>query len=497
MTRGKPDGYATRERLHAWFHADIEAPLAQRVGGEKRLRLILLLAGVLALDSADKATIGAIVADLERSLRIGNVQVGWLVTASTGVGAVLTLPFSVFADRAHRTHLLAIAIAAWSLAMAAGAASPSFLILLASRLLLGGAIAAAGPAVTSLTGDYFRPGERGRILGYILAGELVGVAVGYLLLGNIATLTSWRVSFAVLAAIGFALALVVWQRMPEPRRGAQGSTSAARKPRDRDGGDRSKSALAKDLRRRNVRPEKAHVTRDDPTAWSLWRAVRYILSVRTYVALVVASSLGYFYFTAVRTFAIEFMRARFALGESAAIGVTVALGIGAIGGVLVAGRTGDALIRRNVITGRVLVGGAAYLVAAIAFVPGLLVTSLFIAAPCFVIAAAGIGGANPAVDAARLDVMHAALWGRAEGVRATLRRTFEAAAPPLFAYVAILLGGSGNIANASPSDVTGLDRALVVMLATLALAALVLLFGATRTYARDAATAIASDEASR
>src|SRR5690349_14646826 len=68
MMRGKPSGHATRERLHDWFRADIEAPLAQRVGGEKRLRLILLLAGVLALDSADKATIGAVVADLERSL---------------------------------------------------------------------------------------------------------------------------------------------------------------------------------------------------------------------------------------------------------------------------------------------------------------------------------------------------------------------------------------------------------------------------------------------
>ncbi len=198
-----------------------------------------------------------------------------------------------------------------------------------------------------------------------------------------------------------------------------------------------------------------------------------------------------------RTFAIEFMRARFALGESGAIGVTVALGIGGIGGVLVAGHLGDALIRRNVITGRVLVGGAAYLVAAIGFAPGLLVPSLFIAAPCFAVAAAGIGGANPAVDAARLDVMHAALWGRAEGVRATLRRAFEAAAPPLFAYVAILLGGNGNVASAKPSDVAGLDRALVVMLATLALAGFVLLFFATRTYARDAATAIASDDATR
>jgi sugar phosphate permease len=252
------------------------------------------------------------------------------------------------------------------------------------------------------------------------------------------------------------------------------------------------------VRRRDIRPYDANVLHEDPTRWPLGRAVRHVLSVRTYLVLVIASALGYFYFTGVRTFAIEFMRARFSLSESVAIGVTVGVGLGAIAGVLVAGRIADALIAHRFLKGRIVVAAAAYLLAAIAFVPGLLATSLLVATPFFALAAAGIGGANPAVDAARLDVMHSALWGRAEGVRSTVRRAFEAVAPPLFAYVAILFGGRAGAGRfQGPGDVVGLDRALLVMLVTLAVAGLILLFRATRTYARDAATTIASQNATR
>jgi len=58
------------------------------VGGAARLRVIVLLACVLALDAADKASIGATAVQLERDLHIGNTSIGLLVTVSTAVGAI-------------------------------------------------------------------------------------------------------------------------------------------------------------------------------------------------------------------------------------------------------------------------------------------------------------------------------------------------------------------------------------------------------------------------
>jgi hypothetical protein len=50
------------------------------LGGAARARVILVLAGVLGLASADAATVGASAAGLRRALAISNTDLGLLVT---------------------------------------------------------------------------------------------------------------------------------------------------------------------------------------------------------------------------------------------------------------------------------------------------------------------------------------------------------------------------------------------------------------------------------
>lgn len=494
--------------LTGWLRGGIERPLEALAGGPARLKVIALLACVLGLDAADKATVGAVAAQIEAALRVGNLEIGWLVTASTAVAAVMTLPFGALVDRVPRVRLLALALAGWSATMLVSGAAGSYPMLLLSRLALGVIAAAASPGVASLTGDFFRPGERGRVFGYVLVGELVGVALGFLVCGNVAAWLSWRASFWGLAALGFVLALVLWRYLPEPARGGQSSipVGARRVPSDGDpaqpatGESASSGVLRRVIRWRGVRPRQALMDMDPATA-SLWRAVRYVLAVPTYRTLIFASALGYFYFTGLRTFAIVFMRGRFDLGQTAASSLAVLLGLGAIGGVLLAGRLGDRLIGQGHLTGRVLVAATAYLGAAAAFLPALLLDTLWLAGPFFFLAAAGLGGANPALDAARLDVMPSALWGRAEGVRATFRFALEAIAPPLFGYASTRFAGSGGAATSAlaggdaavHAGAAGLADTFLAMLAPLALAGLLLLVRGTRTYVRDVASALAAE----
>ncbi|MGH8162791.1 MAG: MFS transporter, partial [Rhodanobacteraceae bacterium] len=417
--------------LQDWFRRDIEMPLANIVGGPARLKVITLLAAVLGMDAADKATVGAVAAPLEHAFHIGNVEIGLLVTVSTAIGALATLPFGILVDRMNRTRLLAACIVVWSIAMAVSAASTSYPMLLLCRLALGAIVAAAAPAVASLTGDFFHPGERGRIYGYILAGELVGVAFGFLISGNVAAFFSWRVSFWVLAAVGFLLGFLIWRFLPEPDRGGQNALpSQAGETTGGAGADKSEeSDIEEEIEERDIEPHEALVLDVDPEKMSQWQAVRYVLSIRTYRTLIIASALGYFYFIGLRTFALVFVRDRFGLAQSTASTVSVGIGLGAIAGVLLAGRLADHLIQRGRINGRIITGAVAYLIAAAALLPGLFIGSLYAAAPFFFVAAAGLGGANPAVDSARLDIMHSRLWGRAEGVRATVLYALQAIAP--------------------------------------------------------------------
>ena len=498
-------------RLRDWFQRDVENRVEAAVGGPARLRVIVLLASVLGLSTADTATVGAIATELERALHIGNTDIGLLVTASTAVGAVATLPMGLLTDRVNRTRLLWISILVWCAAMIASGAATSFLMLLLTRLALGAVVATAGPAVASLTGDLFPPAERGRIYGYILTGELIGTGVGFLISGDLAGVLSWRVGFWWLAAPGVVLAWSIRRYLPEPARGGQsrlrpGDTDI---PSDRsvdrgaepeyDGQADDDGEVEREVEDEGIRPRAGLVLQSDPTDRPLRWAIRYVLSIPTNRVLIVASALGYFFLQGLETFAVVFLRGRFGLGQSTASTLLVVLGLGAILGVLIAGRIGDALIDRRHITGRPMVAGAAFVIAAALFVPALLTTALLVAAPLFFLAAAGLGGANPPLDAARLDIMHSRLWGRAESVRTALRTGLQALAPLLFGYVSTLLGGAGgglgHPTGAQPHGAAGLDHTLLIMLVPLVAAGTLMLARARATYPRDVATAVASERA--
>ena len=307
--------------LRTWWQRSVQARAAAKVGGQARLQVIALLACVLGLQSADNATVGAIAAPLSADLGIGNTQIGLLLTLTTGIGALSTLPVGMLVDRVHRVHLLTGAIVVWSIAMAVSGFADSYVMLLFTRLALGAVIATASPVVASLIGDFFGAGERGRIYGYILLGELIGSGLGLVVSGSVAGANSWRASFIVLSVPGLALAWGVHRLLPEPVRGGhslavEGDGDADPAPDDEVG------LVEKAQRAQGTTPHKSLVLTMDPATMSMHDAVRYVLSIRTNVVLIVASSLAYFFFTGLQTFAVEFLRGRFGLGQSVASAVT-------------------------------------------------------------------------------------------------------------------------------------------------------------------------------
>ncbi|MGH3049404.1 MAG: MFS transporter, partial [Gaiellaceae bacterium] len=263
--------------------------LTNRIGGAERTRVVVLLASVLALSSADASTVGASATQLRAGLGISNTDVGLLVSVTALVGAVASIPFGALADRLRRTWLLGAAILLWGVAMLWSATVPTFEELLLARVCLGGVTAVAGPVVASLTGDYFPPSERGRIYGYILAGELVGAGVGFTVTGDIAAL-SWRAAFVILALPAFALAWFV-VRMPEPKRGGTAGGEDTAGPTDAQ-------RLA---RERGIEADPELVLRRDPRRMGIVAASRYILRVRTNIVLIVSSALGYYFLAGVQT----------------------------------------------------------------------------------------------------------------------------------------------------------------------------------------------------
>ncbi|MGH8162180.1 MAG: MFS transporter [Gammaproteobacteria bacterium] len=496
-----------------WFREDIEEPAIAFLGGPARFKVIVLLACVLGLDGADKATIGAIAVKLEQALHISNLQVGLLVTASTAIGVFAILPLGILADRVKRVRLLTAAVVVWSLAMAVSGFSISYAMLLFTRLALGAIVATAAPVVASLIGDFFQPAERGRIFGFILTGELLGVAFGFLMSGSVADFFTWRTPFWILAAIGLALAVALYVLLPEPARGGQSRIAlganefdaAADTSIDASSGkaddEREEDQVEEEIEEAGIKPDPRRVPAVDPARLSWPRAVRYILSIRTNVLIIVASALGYFYLAGLETFGVVYMHGRFDLSQSAASATLVASGIGAIVGVLLVGRLSDRLIEHGHYRARIWTGAAAFFVAALFLLPGFLSGSLYATGILFFIGALGLGGVNPPMGAAQLDIMHSRLWGRAESILSSLRYAFVAIAPLIFGYLSTVFGGTAHplgptLGKAIQNNAVGLGLTLAVMLATLIGAGIALLL-ALRSYPRDVATAHAFEDKTR
>ena len=195
--------------------------LTDRLGGPARRRVIVLLGLVLALSAADASSVGAIAAQLQPALGIGTAELGLLVTVSSLVGALAAIPCGVLVDKTRRVNVLAVSIVLWGVAEAVSGFSTSFGMLLLTRLLLGAVTGTAVPAVASLTGDFFPAGERGRIYGYIVAGEVAGAGLGIGVSSLVSAAFGWRAAFVVLAVPSIALAWALWRKLPEPARGGQ------------------------------------------------------------------------------------------------------------------------------------------------------------------------------------------------------------------------------------------------------------------------------------
>jgi MFS family permease len=507
-------------RSMRWVGHIVRGEVVRRTGGPARARVITLFALVLALNGADTSTIGAIAPQLESALHINNTDLGLLSSVSLLVGAVFTIPVGLLVDRTKRMPLLALSIILWSLASLFSAFAGSLSGLLLTRLALGAVAASAGPAIASLTGDYFAAEERGRIWSYILVGEAAGTAFGFTVSGFVASAIDWRAAFVVLAIPGFFVARELWRTVPEPLRGGQsllevgavdfgqGAVRAAARAEQRRAAadepappvDADQEAAREAARRTGAIPNPRLVLDEDPSQMGLVQSIRYIFSIPSNWLMIVGSSLGYFYFAGLQTFALLFVKGHYHASQATAELVLALLVVGAVIGTLVGGRVPDLLVKRGYMGARVWFAGVCYIGAVLMLIVGFVGPGLT-PAVWFDVAGAGfIFAANPPIQAARLDVVPAGLWGRAQSALTVVRSLSQAAAPLVFGGVSQLVAGilpaqapiGTHPRPPNSNTTTGLEVTFLVMLVALA-AAGVFLFRARTTFPSDVASAAASE----
>lgn len=461
---------------------------SSRFGGNGRQRTLTLLALVLVLDYADRTLVGALGPTLKQVFDLSNFQLGLLAAAFSFIGAGATIPFGMLTDRFSRTILLALGIGLWCVALGFVGAAISFGMLFGARLFLGAVAAITGPTTPSLVGDLVPASRRSEALGLITSGQLIGAGLGFVLPVVVTAFLSWRWAFWLLAVGGAALAVAFW-RVGEPAR--TGATGPADESAEGTGPHRASSEgeLAgreqQIVEERHVEPSRGAVLTKSPAEMSMAEVAVYVVRVRTDLIVLIARSVGDFFFQGISTFAVVFATGWYGISQSQADIAILVVGVGAIVGTLLVGRVADTLLWRGKLNGRLWIGGIGYMLATLAAYPAFLTHSLPVALAFFALAAFFIAGAAPPLDAVRIDVLVPDLRGRAEAIRQVLRTIAEGGAPVLIGLLAV---------NLASDSAKGLQLAFLITLPALALDGLILLF-ALRTYQPDIAAAVASDEA--
>jgi predicted MFS family arabinose efflux permease len=190
--------------------AAIEKPAK---AGPLTRRLVLLMSVCTGMSAASLYYAQPLLASIRHSLHMSTGSAG-LIVSMTQVGYITGLVLLVpLGDMFVRRRLIPLMVAALALCLLLVSAAPSPGLLLAGSVLVGILSVAAQVTVAfaaSLAGD----AERGRIVGTVMSGLLLGILLARTAAGYLADWGGWRTPFQVAAAVMAVLAVVLWRSLP-------------------------------------------------------------------------------------------------------------------------------------------------------------------------------------------------------------------------------------------------------------------------------------------
>ncbi len=170
-------------------------------------------------DAYDLFVIGIVSTLLKGQWHLGTGQLALLNAVMLGAAFLGAMVFGRLADSFGRTRVYWISAALMVLAAIGSALSPSLLVLIAFRFLLGFGVGGDYPVSSVLVSEYAHHGTRGRQVGLVFSAQAVGLIVGPLLalafLGSgLGAPLTWRLLLG-LGAIPAAVAVWLRRRLPE------------------------------------------------------------------------------------------------------------------------------------------------------------------------------------------------------------------------------------------------------------------------------------------
>jgi predicted MFS family arabinose efflux permease len=172
-----------------------------------RAATVWLFAAVSAITAANLYYHQPLLAEIARYFRVPESRTGVISTVTQMGYAVGLLFFVPLADVKERRRLIVIMLLAVAVALAGAALAPS-LGWLALASFAVGVTTIVPQLVLPFAAGLARPEERGRVIGLVMGGLLIGILGARTLSGFLGAAFGWRAVFAAAAALMVLLAVV-------------------------------------------------------------------------------------------------------------------------------------------------------------------------------------------------------------------------------------------------------------------------------------------------
>ncbi len=166
--------------------------------------------------------------EIGRSFGVPDRQAS-IVATVTQVGYTLCMLLVVpLGDKLERKRLILLMQLGVALCMAAAAWAPSFGVLVGASLLIG-VFSAVPQLLLPMAAHLARDEDRGRVVGQIMSGLLIGILLSRTISGYVGAHLGWRTMFSAGAAAMVLLGAVLAWRLPTDRPGFAGSYASLMK----------------------------------------------------------------------------------------------------------------------------------------------------------------------------------------------------------------------------------------------------------------------------
>ncbi len=166
--------------------------------------------------------LGAVAEDLSVSV----ATAGHLVTVFAVAYAIGSPVLVAFTGHVARRRLLVAALVLFALANAAAAFAPTYLLLLAARVLAACGAAILTPVAGAVAAELSEPEKEGRALSVVLGGLSVSWVIGIPLGALVADRYGWRMSFVLVAVLTVVAAAAVGMLLPAVEHPLTGSLAS-------------------------------------------------------------------------------------------------------------------------------------------------------------------------------------------------------------------------------------------------------------------------------